>query len=120
MVRSPGALAAVLTGGREMQAPHLDLIDQAFIDMAAGRCDRVMLTMPPRHGKSRRASRWAPLWFLRKYPDRRVMIASYTASLADEHGRWIRDAIEAWGDALGIRLRPGSKAANRFDLLGYE
>ncbi|GGY83380.1 hypothetical protein GCM10010363_74920 [Streptomyces omiyaensis] len=34
MDRSPGALAAVLTGGREMQAPHLDLIDQAFIDMA--------------------------------------------------------------------------------------
>ncbi|WP_097259766.1 hypothetical protein [Streptomyces sp. TLI_55] len=31
---SPGALAAVLTGGREMQAPHLDLIDRAFIDMA--------------------------------------------------------------------------------------
>lgn len=120
MDASPGALAAVLTDRREMQARHLHLIDQAWIDMAEGRADRVMLTMPPRHGKSRRASRWAPLWFLRKYPDRRVMIASYTASLADEHGRWIRDAIEAWGDALGIQLRPGSKAANRFDLLGHE
>ncbi|MFJ9026394.1 hypothetical protein ACIRPU_41535 [Streptomyces sp. NPDC102259] len=51
-----------------MRAPHLDLIDQAFIDMAAGRCDRVMPTMPPRHGKSRRASRWAPLWYLRRNP----------------------------------------------------
>lgn len=120
MDTSPGALAAVLTDRREMQARHLHLIDQAWIDMAEGRADRVMLTMPPRHGKSRRASRWAPLWFLRKYPDRRVMIASYTASLADEHGRWIRDAIDAWGDALGIHLRPGSKAAHRFDLLGHE
>ncbi|MQY11434.1 hypothetical protein SRB5_15520 [Streptomyces sp. RB5] len=120
MDASPGALAAVLTDRREMQARHLHLIDQAWLDMAEGRADRVMLTMPPRHGKSRRASRWAPLWYLRKYPDRRVMIASYTASLADEHGRWIRDAIETWGDQLGIRLRPGSKAANRFDLAGHD
>jgi hypothetical protein len=120
MDASPGALAAVLTDRREMQAGHLNLIDSAWIDMAEGRADRVMLTMPPRHGKSRRASRWAPLWYLRKFPDRRVIIGSYTASLADEHGRWIRDAIETWSDQLGIRLRPGSKAANRFDLAGHE
>lgn len=55
----PGALAAVLTN-RRAQAPHLNLIDSAWIDMAAGRADRVMLTRPPRQGKSRRASRWAP------------------------------------------------------------
>jgi hypothetical protein len=69
MDASPGALAAVLTDRREMQARHLHLIDQAWIDMAEGRADRVMLTMPPRHGKSRRASRWAPLWFLRRGAD---------------------------------------------------
>lgn len=120
MDRSPGALAAVLTGGREMQAPHLDLIDRAFIDMAEGRADRVMLTMPPRHGKSRRASRWAPLWYLRRNPGHRMMIASYSSDLADDHGRWIRDAIITWGDDLGIQLKPGSSAANRFDIAGGE
>ncbi|MEW1719760.1 terminase family protein [Streptomyces sp. NPDC093109] len=120
MDRSPGALAAVLTERREMQARHLNLIDTAWIDMAEGRQDRVMLTMPPRHGKSRRASCWAPLWYLRKYPDRRIMIASYSADLADDHGRWIRDAIDSWGDQLGVHLSPGSKAANRFDIAGHE
>ncbi|MFK8851241.1 terminase large subunit domain-containing protein [Streptomyces sp. Ac-502] len=44
------------------------------------------------------------------------MIASYSADLADDHGRWIRDAINAYGDQLGIALHAGSKAANRFDL----
>ncbi|WP_307839606.1 terminase large subunit domain-containing protein [Streptomyces sp. MBT49] len=120
MDRSPGALAAVLTDRREMQARHLNMVDQAWIDMAEGRTERVMLTMPPRHGKSRRASRWAPLWYLRKYPDRRVMIASYSSDLADDHGRWIRDAIDTWGDQLGIHLNRGSKAANRFDIAGHE
>ncbi|MFE6872573.1 terminase large subunit domain-containing protein [Kitasatospora sp. NPDC057692] len=118
--RSPGSMAAVLTDGREMQAAHLDLIDDAFRRIAAGESVRLLLTMPPRHGKSRRAARWAPLWYLLQRPDHRVMIASYSSDLADDHGRWIRDAITTWGEQLGIRLHPGSKAANRFDILGRE
>lgn len=120
MDASPGALAAVLTERREMQARHLHLIDRAWIDMAEGRADRVMITMPPRHGKSRRASRWAPLWYLRQHPDRRIMIASYSGDLAEEHSRWIRDAIETWGDDLGIHLNPSSRAAMRFDIQGHQ
>lgn len=114
--RSPGAMAAVLTDGREKQAPHLDLIDQVFRDIARGHSRKVLITMPPRHGKSRRAARWAPLWFLSRHPDRRVMIASYSADLADDHGRWIRDAIATYGHQIGLSLHVGSKAANRFDL----
>lgn len=120
MDRSPGSMAAVLTDGKEMQAPHLGLIDDAFERVAAGVPTRLLLTMPPRHGKSRRAARWAPLWYLRRRPEHRVMIASYSSDLADDHGRWIRDAILAYGPQIGIDLRPGSSAANRFDLLGTE
>ncbi|MFF2821179.1 terminase large subunit domain-containing protein [Kitasatospora cineracea] len=120
MRHSPGSLAAVLTDGKEMQAPHLDLIDQAFQRIAAGESIRLLLTMPPRHGKSRRAARWAPLWYLAQRPDHRIMIASYSSDLADDHGRWIRDAITEWGEQLGLNLHPGSKAANRFDILSKE
>jgi len=116
MDRSPGALAAVLTEGRELQAPHLDLIDGVFQRIANGERLQVMLTMPPRHGKSQRASRWGPLWYLRRHPEHRVMIASYGASLAEDHGRWIRDQLQEYPDTLGIRLHPASHAANRFDL----
>ena len=114
--RSPGAMSAILTDGKEMQAAHLDLIDRVFRDIARGHSHKVLITMPPRHGKSRRAARWAPLWFLSRHPDRRVMIASYSADLADDHGRWIRDAIVSYGGQIGLHLHAGSKAANRFDL----
>lgn len=116
MDRSPGALAAVLTEGREKQAAHLDLIDGAFRRIASGEKLQVMLTMPPRHGKSQRASRWGPLWYLRRHPEHRVMIACHGASLAEDHGRWIRDQLLEYPDTLGIRLNSGSRAANRFDL----
>ncbi|MEU3741969.1 terminase family protein [Streptomyces sp. NPDC032198] len=120
MNRSPGAMASVLTDGREMQAPHLAKIDAAFEQVAAGKPTKLLLTMPPRHGKSRRAARWAPLWYLRRRPEHRVMIASYSSDLADDHGRWIRDAILNYGPQIGISLRSGSSAANRFDLAGTE
>ncbi|WP_446458648.1 terminase large subunit domain-containing protein [Streptomyces rochei] len=116
MDRSPGALAAVLTEGREKQARHLDLIDNVFRRIAAGERMQVMLTMPPRHGKSQRASRWGPLWYLRRHPTARVMLASYGADLADDHGRWVRDQLRDYTSTLGIRLDDGSRAANRFDL----
>lgn len=116
---TPGALAARLTNGREMQAPHLDLIDQAFADIEARKIDRVMVLMPPRRGKSRRVSRWGALWHLARHPDRRVVLASYGAGLAEEHGRWIRDQI-AGTPGLGIALRGGSRAADHFDLVGQE
>ncbi|MGO1025547.1 terminase large subunit domain-containing protein [Streptomyces rubiginosohelvolus] len=118
--RSPGSMAAILTDGKEMQAKHLDLIDRVFRDIAAGRPRKVLITMPPRHGKSRRAARWAPLWYLSRHPDHRVMVASYSADLADDHGRWIRDAINTYGPQLGLALHAGSKAANRFDLADPE
>jgi hypothetical protein len=114
--RSPGSMSAILTDGKEMQAKHLDLIDRVFRDIARGVPRKVLITMPPRHGKSRRSARWAPLWYLSKHPDHRVMIASYSADLADDHGRWIRDAITGYGDQVGLYLHAGSKAANRFDL----
>jgi hypothetical protein len=116
MDRSPGALAAVLTERREKQAPHLDMIDSAFRRIAAGEKLQVMLTCPPRHGKSQRASRWGPLWYLRRHPEHRVMIASYGADLADDHGRWVRDQLKEYAGVLGIKLHPASHAANRFDL----
>ena len=69
----------------------------------------------PTHN-SQRASRWGPLWYLRRNPMGRVMLASYGADLADDHGRWVRDQLREYGDTLGVRLDPGSHAANRFDL----
>jgi len=118
--RSPGSMSSILTDGKEKQAPHLDLIDKVFRDIARGKPRKVLITMPPRHGKSRRAARWAPLWYLSKHPDHRVMIASYSADLADDHGRWIRDAIVSYGEQINVRLHAGSKAANRFDLADAE
>lgn len=116
---SPRTLSHALTGGRELQAPHLDLIDNGVRDITARRLDRMMLTLPPRHGKSRRV-RWAVLWYLLHHPGRRVIIASHSESLAQAHGRWLRDTVDTFHDVLGFRLSRSSSAAGRWDIHGTE
>ncbi|MFJ2780277.1 terminase large subunit domain-containing protein [Kitasatospora sp. NPDC087315] len=117
MDRSPGHMATVLTDGVELQAPHLDLIDGLYRRIEAGERIKAMVEMPPRHGKSQRASRWGPLWFARRQPLKRIMLASYGSELADDHGRWVRDLVNEHTDLLGVKLHPGSRAANRFDFI---
>lgn len=49
----------------------------------AGERPRLLLTVPPRHGKSQIASRCLPAWFLGHRPDLEVMLVSYSAELAN-------------------------------------
>lgn len=60
-------------------------------EVLEGRNDRLILTAPPRHGKSLITSEIAPAWFLGKYPDRKVIAASHTQDLADRFGAKVRD-----------------------------
>jgi hypothetical protein len=123
---SPGALGVHVTrdwaaGSQHVQAPHLALIDDVYVRISEGTLRRVIIMMPPRHGKSERASRWAPLWFLRRHPDRRVVIVSYGATLAEEHSQWVRDTIEAHqgqegGLDLGLRTNPAKRAIDAWQL----
>src|SRR5215469_9487425 len=49
-----------------------------------GEIDRLMLLVPPRHGKSELASRRFPAWFLGRDPTRHFISASASFSLAEE------------------------------------
>lgn len=54
---------------------------------------RLMILMPPQHGKSQIASRNFPAWLLGLLPDSRIILTSYGESLATTHSRFIRDQI---------------------------
>jgi phage terminase large subunit-like protein len=56
---------------------------------------RLMIFMPPQHGKSQIASRNFPAWLLGLLPDSRIILTSYGESLATHHSRYIRDQITA-------------------------
>lgn len=119
---SPAGLAHVATKGNDPEDRwylyrHLDLVDQALVDVAAGRIKRLMIELPPRHGKSELTSKYLPAWYLGTHPSRKVLLASYEADFAAEWGRAARDVLEEWGPALyGVQVSPTSSAASRWDL----
>jgi predicted phage terminase large subunit-like protein len=74
---------------------------------------RLILTLPPRHGKSQLSSIYFPAWALGKYPEIKFIFATYGADLAEKMGLSTRDVISSEGyQAIfpGVELRPDVKA----------
>ena len=116
----PAGLARYATQGRWILAPHLELLNRKLVDLAAGQIRRLLVTMPPRHGKSELCSVYLPAWYLGNYPERRIILASYESDFAASWGRRVRDVLEQHGQHLfEVSLRADSAAAYRWDLDGY-
>lgn len=62
-------------------------------DVALGKSPRLMLLMPPRHGKSELVSRNFPAWHLGQYPDHEFIACSYNVSLAMDFSRKVKQII---------------------------
>lgn len=103
--------------GAWIVAPHLSLLSQKIVDVSTGRCPRLIVTMPPRHGKSELISKYTPAWFLGNFPDKKVMLASYADTFAAQWGRKSRELLEEWGPKLwGVRLSVDSKGGQQWEV----
>lgn len=97
--------------------PHHQRLAKIFEDIASGQKKRVIVNIAPRHGKSELISYLAPAWFLGKYPQKKVIMASHTADLAVNFGRRVRNLVgsEAYRDIFPqIELQADSKSASRW------
>lgn len=80
--------------------PHLTPLIAALQAVADGQRDRLMVFMPPRHGKSELVSRLFPAYYLRRHPERWAALASYGADLAYSLSRAARDFYGRGGGAM--------------------
>lgn len=85
---SPADLAERLDP-RFRRPAHIDLLSRAVADAVADG-GRLIVSMPPRAGKSMLTSVWAPVWFLTRHPDRSVILASHESNFAVSWGRRAR------------------------------
>jgi predicted phage terminase large subunit-like protein len=97
--------------------PHHRKLAGIFEDVAAGKKKRVIVNIAPRHGKSEMISYLAPAWFLGKYPQKKVIMASHTADLAVNFGRRVRNLVgsDLYRDIFpNVELQADSKSASRW------
>ncbi len=111
---TPASLATFLSRGAWKKTPHLRMLSDWMLQAAAGHKPRILVTMPPRHGKSEMISHWLPIWILEHDLSAEVLLCSYGADFAASWGRRVRNTIRDNADKLNIRLSDDSGAAHRW------
>jgi predicted phage terminase large subunit-like protein len=112
-----GCYAAVQWPSFEL-AYHHDLIVSKLEAVERGQISRLMIFLPPRHGKSLITSAIFPAWYLGRHPERHVIFSSYGQELSDDFGRRVRNFIS---DPIHQAIFPNcgfsedSTAAHRFN-----
>ena len=98
------------------EAPHHLMIAKRLEAVERGEIRRLMIFMPPRHGKSELASRRFPAWYLGRNPKAEIIAASYNSDLAADFGRDVRAIVasEECRRLFETTLRADSKAADRW------
>lgn len=90
-----------------------DILQDAYEKVQRKEKVRIILSIPPRHGKTQLASIYFPAWALGNDPNLRFILSTYGSDLSEVNGRKTRDIIAS--DAYGalfpnISLREDQKA----------
>lgn len=94
-----GEYVAYSNPGFYMTHFHRYLCDeiQAFLENPTDLAmDILLISVPPRHGKSFTVTETLPSWFLGKNPDANVIIASYEGTFAESFSRRNRDKFNEY------------------------
>lgn len=73
---------------------HHDLLCEKMDQFARGKIKRLMVFMPPQHGKSQLTTRHFPAYLLGLKPKTKVVVCSYSATLAQAFNRDIQRIID--------------------------
>ena len=60
----PSTLARYVSRGRWRLARHLEFLNGRLVELSTGASGRLVVCMPPRHGKSELCSVYLPAWYL--------------------------------------------------------
>jgi hypothetical protein len=112
---SPARLAEHLSEGRFQRFEHIKFMDQKITQAVSRGNARLIISCPPRHGKSWLTSLYTPAWFLSLWPEKNIILTSYEATFAATWGRQVRNFIQENSAQLGISLADDSLASDRWN-----
>src|SRR5947209_5005172 len=100
-------------------ARHHIAIADALQKVERGEIRRLILQVPPRHGKSTLASHLFPAWYLGRNPNHRVIACSYSVDLSFDLSRKARGVItspEYQQIFPTVQLAPDARAVGQWEL----
>ena len=114
---TPACFARYVSNGQWKMARHHAYMDRLLCQLAKRKIRRLVVEMPPRHGKSLLGSQYFPAWWLGTFPEDNVILTSATGDLAFDFSTKARDTLIEFGhSAFGVRVRPDRSASRRWQL----
>lgn len=105
--------------GQWQCADHLQVLCNHLEAVERKEILRLMIFMPPRHGKSEVVSKKFPAWYLGRHPSSEVILTSYAADLAYDFSRICRTTLEDQGERLwNVKIDPRNRGVEKWGLLG--
>ena len=107
---------------------HHHVLANTLDDFMAGRIKRLMVFMPPQHAKSEFTSRLFPAFCLGHNPDLKIILGSYSASLAESMNRDVQkymdsEAYQTLFPDIRLPLKGSTgkyvRKAGRIDIAGH-
>jgi len=94
---------------------HLKRLAEKLEKVEKGEIKRLMIVMPPRHGKSFICSQYFPAWYLGRNPTHQVIATSYADDLARDFGRKVRNLIKSplYEKLFGLTISEDSASQSR-------
>lgn len=107
--------------GRYKHGRHTELIADHLDRMEKGEIKRLIISLPPRHGKSMTTTESFPSYFIGRNPSRRVITTAYGENLARRFGRFNKQKIDEFGaDVFGIRTSRDADSVTAWDVEDVE
>ena len=74
---------------------HVQIVAAALERVERGECQRLVIELPPRAGKTVLTSELFATWYMGRHPDRDVISASHSQEFADGIGRSVRNGVDS-------------------------
>ncbi len=98
--------------------PHIELLCSKLQELHEGCIQRLIVSIPPRHGKSRTCSQLFPAFTLGRDPKSEILIASHSEAVSDDFNRKCMTVIESPEYPFPVRIAQDSRSASRFHVTG--
>lgn len=110
----PHVFSSWASAGRRQRFAWTDYLGRHIAKAIAKGNGRLIVNVPPQHGKSTFIAEDVPAWFLWKWPWKSVIVTSHGQELANRSGRNCRNLIRDAG-LPGLSLRDDSTSAKRWN-----
>ena len=111
----PHTFATWASDGVWQDAKHLQYISKRIQRAVSRGSGRLIINMPPRHGKSWLISKWTPTWYLANNPDKDVLLCSYGDHFAATWGRQVRNEITQ-NNKIDLSVKDDNRSTTSFEL----